>query len=131
MGVKGIRPEDHNQSVANGQGPLLRWNDGSNYISFPRKYILDAPSGPDPKPHPSTLRKQGSRKKTHRRPGSRFRVNDGLGISGEKNYQASLTGLSFGRCALRGVKSRRARLGRQDIKTGVHPNFLIKNIFYL
>jgi len=46
-------------------------------MSFTRKLTLDVPSGPDPKPH--------------RRLGSRFRGNDGLGISGENNHQASLT----------------------------------------
>jgi len=32
-------------------------------MSFTRKFAIEAPYGPDPKPCPSPLRKQGSRKK--------------------------------------------------------------------
>jgi len=40
----------------------LRGNDVSNYLSLTLKFTLDVGSGPDPKPHPSPLRKQGSGK---------------------------------------------------------------------
>gem|GEM_PF-5396873 len=79
-----------NLSVIGGLDSRWRGNDLSNYMSFTRKFTLDVPSGPDQKPRPSPLRKQGSRKKPHRRLGSRLRGNDGLGISGENNHQASL-----------------------------------------
>jgi len=47
------------------------------------------PFSPDPKLHPSPLRKQGSRKGPARKLGSRFRGNDGWEISGGKNNRAS------------------------------------------
>jgi len=63
-----LEPEDDgNLSVISGLDSRLRGNDVSNYLSFTRKFTLDVPSGPGPKPQPSPLRKQGSRKKPHRR----------------------------------------------------------------
>jgi len=45
-----------------GRHQRTSWNDVGKYTSFTRKSTPNAPSLPDPKLHPSPLRKQGSRK---------------------------------------------------------------------
>jgi len=52
-----------NLSVINGLDSRLRGNDVTNWRSFTLKFTLDLPSVTDPKPHPSPLRKQGSKKR--------------------------------------------------------------------